>query len=402
MHILLIHQIFVTPDEGGGTRHYELARYLVQKGHRVTVIASDIDYLTGKKKAMRETREGIEIIHSLTYSSIHKNFFCRAISFLSFSIVSFKDAMRIKDPDIIWGTSPPLFQALTAFLVSAIKHRPFVFEVRDLWVDFAYELGIVRNRFILKFMGFIEKILYNKSEGVIVNSPGFISSIERHIKRNKIFLVPNGVISEEFELKEKALLNFKIEQKLEGKFIAIYIGNIGVANDIDTIVKAAELLKENKDIVFVIMGGGIRKESLTRYLNLNHLKNIRIIDSRPKCEIPYILSDADVCIATLKNTPLLMTTYPNKVFDYMAAGKPTILAIDGVIRKVIEAAEGGIFVGPGMYKKLADVVVAYHKDPVLKLQHGKNARDYVKRHFEREKIAGELEQIMLKIMEKRN
>jgi hypothetical protein len=140
MHILLIHQIFVTPEEGGGTRHFELARYLAGKGHKVTIIASDVDYLTGKHKSKKtETREGIRILYARTFRSVHKNFIYRAISFLSFMVSAFLKAMSTKDVDVVWGTSPPLFQSLSALMIAKLKGKPFVFEVRDLWVDFAEE-----------------------------------------------------------------------------------------------------------------------------------------------------------------------------------------------------------------------------------------------------------------------
>jgi glycosyltransferase involved in cell wall biosynthesis len=400
MRILLIHQVFVTPEEGGGTRHYELAKYLIKKGHRVSVIASDIDYLTGKKKEKdKETKDGIEIIYASTYQTLHKNFFYRALSFLSFSLSSFIKAFKVKNVDIIWGTSPPLFQALTSFLVSKIKKIPFVFEVRDLWVDFAEELGVVKNRFAIKCMKFLEKILYRSCCRVIVNSPGFIPFIEKHTSRDKIVLVPNGVITSEFNV-GVVQNSFRAHYSLNSKFISIYLGNIGVANDIETILRAAEQLREYKDIVFVIMGGGIKKEVFKNYIFQNKLSNVLLLDSQPKSKIPEILSDIDVCIATLKNIQLFKTTYPNKVFDYMAAGKPTILAIDGVIREVIELSSGGIYVCPGNSQEIVRAIFKYYKNPELKEEHGLNARDYVKKHFEREKITDELEKILLEILER--
>ncbi len=392
MHILLIHQIFVTPNEGGGTRHYELARYLVQKGHRVSVIASSIDYLTGMKKdKKRETREGVEIVYASAYQSLHKSFFHRAFSFISFALSSFLEAFRIKNVDVVWGTSPPLFQSLTTLLIAQLKRRPFVFEVRDLWVDFARELGVVNNGFLVQCMKVMEKLLYRFSRKIIVNSPGFIPFIERYVQREKIFLVPNAVITNDFAVKETLQGNFRNQHNLNGKFIAMYLGNIGVANDIEVIISAAVHLRKYIDIIFILMGGGIKKYTFSDFIHNNNIKNILLLDSQPKSEVPKILADADVCIATLKDIPLFRTTYPNKVFDYMAAGKPTILAIDGVIRDVIEKSSGGICVKPGNSHEIAQAILAYYQDTTLRKKHGENARTYVKAHFEREKVAEELE-----------
>lgn len=399
MHVLLIHQIFVTPEEGGGTRHYELARYLVSKGHRVTVIASDIDYLSGKKKTQRsETRDGIRILYAPTLRTVHKNFVYRAMSFLSFTVSSFIKAVRIDSVDVVWGTSPPLFQSLTASLVARLKGAPFVFEVRDLWVDFAEQLSVIKNRHIIRALKVVERILYRSADKIIINSPGFEPFVARHITGGKeICLVPNGVITSDFDIEDIGPVSFRKKFGLAGKFIAIYLGNLGVANDIEMIVEAAERLKGCSDIVIVLMGGGIRKDHFKGLIAERGLINVLMCDTSPKSMIPRILADVDVGIASLKNIPMFTTTYPNKVFDYMAAQKPTVLAIDGVIREVIELSGGGTFVPPGDSAALAGAIMKYHDNPQLIAEHGRNAKRYVQEHFEREKIADRLEHILVSL-----
>lgn len=395
MKILLIHQIFVTPDEGGGTRHYEMARYLVDMGHSVTVIASDVDYLSGKKKdKRREIRDGIEIIYSYTFSSVHRSIMHRAISFLSFAITSCINALKIKSVDIVWGTSPPLFQSVTSLFIAKIKRKSFVFEVRDLWLDFSEELGVVKNKYILSFFRMFERLLYRYSKKVMVNSPGFIPFVKKYVTEEDILLVPNGVITEEFRVNGIVSQEKKRKLGLAERFIVMYTGNIGVANDIESILSAAEFLKIYKDISFVIIGGGIKRDVFSNYCKKNNLSNVIFLNTVPKRELPEIISIADVCIATLKPIPLFRTTYPNKVFDYMAGGKPTVLAIDGVMREVIENSGGGIFVEPGSSRGIAQAVLEYYNNRSLIGRHGKNAREYVERYFERKEIAKGLERIL--------
>lgn len=395
MHILLVHQIFVTPEEGGGTRHYELAKYLSGKGHRVTVIASDIDYLTGKRKHKRaESRDGMDIVYARTMQAVHRSFLHRALSFISFSASSFLQAMRIDDVDIVWGTSPPLFQSLSALLIARLKGKPFVFEVRDLWVDFARQLGVVRSGFILGLLKRLEGVLYRAADKIIVNSPGFIPFIGRYVPDQKLCLVPNGVISSEFDLQGDGQHPLRQAHDLGDKFIAIYIGNLGVANDIETILQAAETLRSEREIMIVLMGGGMMKEHFREIIREKGLANVLLVDAVPKALIPAVLADADIGIASLRDIPMFRTTYPNKVFDYMAAEKPTVLAIDGVIRDVIEQSNGGTFVAPGSSTDLANAIAKYFRDPRLRKEHGREARSYVRKHFEREKIADSLERIL--------
>ena len=401
MHILLIHEIFVTPDEGGGTRHYELAKYLIQMGHKVTVIASDVDYLSGNKKTKkREIKEGIEIIYVLTLSSVHKSFLGRGLAFLSFSFSSFFEALKVRGFDVVIGTSPPLFQAITSLVIAKLKRKKFVYEVRDLWVDFARELGVVRNKFILNLLKKFENLLYKKADLIIVNSPGFLPFILSSISKDKVILIPNGVNTEDFD--EAIEKDRELEYKLgiSGKFVIMYAGNLGVANDIDTILNAARLLKDIIDIVFVLIGGGIRKDEIKKRIKTEEMENVIVLDPVSKKEIPKVISLADVCLATIKNTPLLQVVYPNKVFDYMASGKPTILTIGGVIRNVIEESNGGIYVPPGNPEKSKGAILNYYSNRKLVVLHGRNAKRYVKKHFERAVIAKQFETALLQLLDK--
>ena len=401
MHILLIHEIFATPEEGGGTRHYEFAKYLVQMGHKVTVIASDVDYLSGNKKMKkRDIKEGIEIIYSSTLSSVHKNFLARGLAFLSFSFSSFFDALKVCDFDVVIGTSPPLFQAITSLLIAKLKRKKFVYEVRDLWIDFARELGVIRNKFILSLLKKLESLLYKKADLIIVNSPGFLPYIPTSVSKKKVTLIPNGVNTEDFDdVIEK---NKELESKfgLSGKFVIMYAGNLGVANDIDTILNTAKLLKDFKEIVFVLIGGGIRKDEIKKQITVEGIENVMLLDPVSKREIPRVISLADVCLATIKNTPLLQGVYPNKVFDYMASGKPTILTIGGVIKDVIEESNGGVYVPPESPEKLKEAILYYYSNKELVVLHGRNAKNYVKEHFERKVIAKQLEAALLQLLDK--
>ena len=156
MHILLIHQAFAALNEPGGTRHHELARHLVQRGHQVTVIASALTYLTGGAQGEKipwvqreDGGEGITILRAYTYNALHKSFFHRLLSFFSFMFSSFIIGLGVKNVDIVWGTSPPIFQGVTAWALARLKDARFLFEVRDLWPAFAVAVGVLTNRTLI-------------------------------------------------------------------------------------------------------------------------------------------------------------------------------------------------------------------------------------------------------------
>ena len=158
MHILLIHQAFAALDEPGGTRHHEIARNLVEYGHCVTVIASPVSYLTGNASALesKQVQDGVTIHRAYTYSALHRSFVHRVFSFFSFMASSFIIGLRVKDVDLVWGTSPPLFQGVTAWMLARIKGVPFLFEVRDLWPAFAIAVGVLKNRIIIRASQWLE------------------------------------------------------------------------------------------------------------------------------------------------------------------------------------------------------------------------------------------------------
>jgi len=404
MHILLIHQAFVSNDEAGGTRHYELARHLVQSGHRVTAVASTVSYLTGQvlpsargRWVLREQLEGIEVWRTWTYAALHRSFFTHVLSFLSFMFSSFIGALGVRGAEIVWGTSPPMPQAVSAYLAARLKRVPFVFEVRDLWPDFAVQTGVLRNPLLISASRWLERFLYDHADRLVVNSPGFIPHLRRcGVPESKIDLVPNGVEVSMFNPADQGEA-IRQELGLDGKFIALYGGAHGLANDLETVLLAAKRLEVHPDIAFVLVGDGKERPNLIRRAEELGLSNVRFVPAQPKVRMPAFLAAADVCIAILKNIPMFTTTYPNKVFDYMAASRPTVLAIDGAIREVIKAADGGTFVRPGDPEALAGAVLTYYEDPDLRYRHGQNARAYVAAHFDRERQALKLAAVLERV-----
>ena len=395
MHILLIHQAFTALDEAGGTRHHELARYLAAHGHRVTVIASPVSYLTGKARykhiawvERQQDGELITILRTYTYPALHRSFVHRVFSFLSFMFSSFIIGLRVKKVDLVWGTSPPIFQGITAWALARFKRAPFLFEVRDLWPAFAIAVGVLRQPLLIRLSEWLESFLYRQANMVMVNSPGFIEHVGVRGAR-RVELVPNGTDTSMFNPEEDGE-KFRHTHKLEGKFIALYAGAHGMSNDLGVVLEAANLLRERKDITFVLLGDGKEKPALeAKAIELN-LETVRFIPPIPKIEMPSALAAADACIAILKPIEMYKTTYPNKVFDYMAAGRPVVLAIDGVIRQVIEQARGGIPVQPGDPVALADAVRTLADNPSMGREMGRQARTYVETQFNRARLADQL------------
>jgi len=400
VHILLIHQAFAALDEPGGTRHHELARYFAEHGHRVTIIASPISYLTGKAHStkipwVQKQTDGdcITILRAYTYPSLHRSFAYRLISFFSFMLSSFLIGLSVKQIDLVWGTSPPIFQGLTAWALARLKRKPFLFEVRDLWPAFAVAVGVLQSPALIKLSEWLERFLYHQANRVIVNSPGFIHHVQSRGAKD-VELVPNGTDTVMFN-PQVGGSSFRQAHGLEGKFVVLYAGAHGMSNDLGVILDAAKRLLTHPNIILVLLGDGKDKPALQARARQEGLGNLLFLPPIPKIDMPAALSGADACIAILKPVEMYKTTYPNKVFDYMAAGKPVILAIEGVIREVIENAGAGIPVTPGDPAALSDAILRLADDPALARQMGQNARSYVEAHFDRAALASKMLDVML-------
>lgn len=398
MHILLIHQAFVALDEAGGTRHHELARYLAGRGHRVTVIASTVSYLTGKANVVDSFNEEIEgggrisVLRARTYPALHRSFVHRVFSFFSFMASSFLIGLKIHQVDLVWGTSPPIFQGVTAWLLACLKRAPLIFEVRDLWPAFAIQVGVLRNPLLIRLSQWLERFLYRRADRVMVNSPGFIEHVRRGGGR-RVELVPNGVESQMFDPYASGIA-FRQEHNLEGRFVALYAGAHGLSNDLGILLQAAQRLIDRPEISIVLLGDGKEKPALMAQAAELGLTNLHFLAPVPKAGMAEALAAADACIAILKPIPLYATVYPNKVFDYMAAGRPVILAIDGVIRQVVEQAQGGVFIPPGDAAALAQAILRLADDPQQARQMGLNGRNYAEANFDRAALARHLAEIV--------
>ena len=403
MHILLIHQAFAALGEPGGTRHHEFALQLTELGHHVTVITGQVSYLTGEKTETgtwfaREVDEyGVEIWRCRSYSGWHKSFFHRLLSFFSFMITSFIAGLRVCKVTLVWGTSPPIFQAVTAWLLARLKGAPFLFEVRDLWPYFAIDVGVLRQPIIIRLSEWLERFLYKRADSMVINSPGFMEHVSSR-GGECVFVVPNGVDVAMFD-RVIDRDSFRSKHNLQDKFVLMYAGAHGMSNDIGTILDAAEILKDEPSIRFILLGDGKEKDALHERARQLSLKNVLFLPPVPKKEIPDALAGADACVAILKPIEAYKTTYPNKVFDYMAAGKPVLLMIDGVIREVVEDADAGIFIEPGDAEGLAVAVQALAADPTLGDRLGGAGKRCVEERFDRTHLAGEMERVMMTLIE---
>ena len=412
MKILLLNQTFVSPDEPGHTRHFEMAKFLQTRGHELVIVASDLNYQTGQRTVARrgifaEQRiDDVRILRAYVYPALHRSYVWRVVSFLSFMFSSMWAALYIKDVDLVMGTTPPIFQAVSAWLVAWFRRKPFLLEVRDLWPEFAVSMGVLKNSVVIALARWLEKFLYARATHILVNSPAYRDyMMAKGVPERKVTYIAYGTDVDMFNPQVDGS-SIRTELGLQDKFIVLYAGALGQANDIDTLLRAAQRLNSQRDgesfskvsvdavleqriadaadrIRFVLFGDGKERARLQSEAERLKLSNVIFAGVRAKKEMPCVVAAADVCLAILQDIPMFRTTYPNKVFDYMAAGRASILVIDGVSRQLIESSDGGVFVQPGNDERLAQAILELFKDPQRVKQMGQNAREYLIKHLDR-------------------
>ena len=292
-------------------------------------------------------------------------------------------ALQVKDADLVMGTTPPIFQAVSAWFVALVRRKPFLLEVRDLWPEFGVSMGVLKNPIVIALARWLEKFFYARATHILVNSPAYRDyMIAKGVSENKVTYIAYGTDVDMFNPSIDGS-SIRKELKLEDKFVVLYAGALGQANDLDTLLRAAERLMPYDKIHFVLFGDGKQHTHLESEAGRMGLQNVIFAGTRPKKEMPLIVASADACLAILQDIPMFRTTYPNKVFDYMAAGRATVLVIDGVSRELIESSNGGVYVQPNDDAALAQSILALSNDPARVKQMGADARAYLVKHLDR-------------------
>jgi glycosyltransferase involved in cell wall biosynthesis len=253
-------------------------------------------------------------------------------------------------------------------------------------------MGVLRQPLLIRLTEWLERFLYGHADRVMVNSPGFLDHVQARGAR-QVELVPNGADPRMYS-PEIDGSPFRQAHGLLDRYVALYAGAHGISNDLGVVLEAARLLQDLPEIAFVLLGDGKEKPALMARARQMELNNVTFIPPVPKTEMPAALAAADACIAILKPIALYETVYPNKVFDYMAAGRPVALAIGGVIRDVVEAAGAGIVVPPGDAGAQAGAIRSLAGKRQKSCEMGLNGRRYVEAHFDRAALAEKLAELV--------
>ena len=403
LHILFLSDNFFPEVNAPATRTHDHAKEWIKAGHNVTVITCVPNFPKGQvfdgyrnKIWQEEIIDGIRVIRVWSYIAANEGFSKRILDFLSYMITSFLASFFIRKVDIVVGTSPQFFTVVSAWLVAFYKRKPFVFELRDLWPESIRAVGAMHESKLLVLLEKLEIFLYRRAHWIVVVTHSFKDNlVKRGIDGKKISVVTNGVDVTKFKPQEKDF-ELIIRHSFENKFIVGYIGTLGLAHSLETILFAAKIISQRRledKIHFLFLGDGANKIKLEKLALELELKNVTFLASVPKAEVVSYWSIIDISIISLKNTELFKSVIPSKMFESMSMGIPILHAVSGESAKIIDNTGAGIPVEPENSSAIADEIIRLSQDNAALAVLGRKGQ-IASESFDRTRLANE----MLKVL----
>ncbi|MTI22128.1 glycosyltransferase WbuB [Fulvivirga sp. RKSG066] len=378
MKILLIHQYYKTPEDGGGIRSYHIAKYLQAKGHTLNVITAhnSPDYEIIQK-------EGVTIHCLPIYYTNHLSFYSRIHAFFRYVWQATRLIKKLDKPDLNYVISTPLTTGLIALYAKARYKIPYVFEVGDLWPDAPIQLKVLRNS-ILKSLAYkLEKHVYNKARHIIGLSPDITKAIEKKTD------TPTTVITNFSDTDYFRPGN----HETQGELTIGYIGTLGLANHLEYLIDAAAQSATLK-LKFVVMGGGAQAKKIQELAVSKDLTNISFLPQGNTLEAKKTLEQVDAVYVSFKNAPILAAGSPNKFFDGLAAGKMIIINFQGWIKELIEKNKCGFYYDPESPSDFIKQITPYIENRDKLVEAKTNARILAENQFSIQKQLKKLDQII--------
>ncbi|MCY4514101.1 MAG: glycosyltransferase family 4 protein [Candidatus Tectomicrobia bacterium] len=400
MDILYISQNFPPEIGAASARAFELSRHWVGMGHRVTILTGFPRYPTGHSNhyrqpgsgalTRRETVEDVSVIRTWLWGIGDRGVRDRVLSYTSFWLSSTLRGIPIPRPDVVIASSPPLTVGLTGWWLSRIKRTPFIFDIRDLWPESITDLVPMTNgSTMVRILGGMSRFLYDRADQLVVTSHSAKHKLieDRKVEPERIRVIPNGVETEQFGPIDNAEA-IREGLGLGGKILVSFIGTIGLAQDVDLVIRsAARLVPSLKPIHFLFIGEGPRKSQAMDAVARLGLSNVTFLPGQKRDEVPGLIQASDICLVTLRKAPVNDSVIPVRMLEFMSCGRPVLLSAGGEAGRIVNAAGAGMVTEQGSDMALTDAIVRLGRDAGLRRHMGEKGRQYVLANFSRAQTA---------------
>ena len=408
MRVLYFHQHFSTPSGSTGTRSYEFAKRLIQRGHDVTIVCGtykggDTGIMAPFVAGRREGEiDGVKVIEFHYPYSNNDGLLRRTSTFFKYALRSI--LVLWQEPyDLVFATSTPLTAGIPGIFARWFRGKPFVFEVRDLWPELPRAMGVIKNPVLLWLMEVLEWLSYHSANHIIGLSPGIEKGIEsRGVKKNKIVMIPNGCDLELFNPSGGG--SSPLAEFVQSDYFAVFAGAHGLANGLDQLLDVASELKklDRSDISLLFVGEGSLKSELIREAKMRGLDNCAFLDPVSKIELANIFRVADIGLMVLANVPAFYYgTSPNKFFDYISSGLPVINNYPGWLAELIEESSCGAALAPGNAKQFAGKIIEICDDDVVRAAMATSARGLAESSFSRRQLSDNFVDVLERVNTRR-
>jgi glycosyltransferase involved in cell wall biosynthesis len=393
MRILILSHYYTPEVNAPASRTSEHSRAWARAGHQVTVVTCAPNHPRGKiypgyknRLFQRETVDGVEVVRLWTLLYANEGFLLRTLNYLSFLVAATAAAPFLPKPDVIVSTSPQFFCGLAGRVLRAVKRRPWVLEIRDLWPESIVTVGAMRKGLAIRFLEALEANAYRRADGIVVVADSFVDHVaERRRRREAIHVIKNGVDLDLFRPGDGAEIRERFG--LGDRIVAAYVGTHGMAHGLDTVLDAAALLRDDPRIAFLLVGDGAERARLAERAREMGLGNIRIVGQLPRQDMPAVWSATDVSLILLRKKETFTKVLPSKMFEAMAMTRPIVLGVEGEAKALLEEAEAGLAVEPENAAALAAAVRRLAADVELRARLGANGAEHVRRHYDRTALA---------------
>ena len=350
MHILFLTDNFPPESNAPANRTFEHARQWVASGHRVTIITCAPNFPDGQlfegyknRWFQTEQMDGITVIRVWSFMTRNAGFVLRLLDFLSFMVSGFLGGLRVRDADIIIGTSPQFFTVCAAYCLAKVKQRPFVFEMRDIWPESLQAVGMSNAGLSVRLAAPVADYLYRRADHLIVVTHSFkVYLQDRGVSGERVTVIPNGVDPDMF-FPIPADISLQQELQLEDKFVVGYLGTHGLAHGLESVVEAARLAGQTDDLTavhFITVGAGAQFDRIKEIAS--DLDNFTMIGQVSRADILRYWSLLDASLIHLKASPLFESVIPSKMFEAMAMGVPLLHGVGGESADIVRTSRSGI------------------------------------------------------------
>ena len=410
MKILFLTHYYTPEGNAPATRVSALAERWIKMGHEVTVVTCAPNVPDGvvyegyhNKWTVREEINGVKVIRIWTYIAANKGTVRRILNYVSYMISAFIHGLFLPKPDIMIATSPQFFCGWAGVLLHWFRRFPFILEIRDIWPESIASVNAELPGGALKIVLWMERVMYRAADFIVTVGEGYRKKLieERDVPKDKLAIIMNGVDIQHFypQPKNEEMLS---QYGLIGKFICSYIGTIGMACGLRTVLNAAEKLKQQGEdtIRFLLVGDGAVRKELEREAKEKSLDNVVFTGRRPKNEMPAWVASSDVNLVHLKKTDLFTTVMPSKIFESAGCARPIIIGVEGFAKDFVEKAEAGISMEPENADDLIRTLLEMKSKPVLCQKLGNNAYKNICSKYNRDRQAKDYIMILDKVQGK--